>query len=159
MAEKMKNQGEIIAWDIHPHRVKLVEETSKRLGITIIKTEEKDATKYEEKYRNYFDKILLDVPCLGLGVIKRKPDIKWQKQSEDIEEITKIQKNILKNCSKYLKDGGELVYATCSILKEENEEVIYDFLENNKTTNITKILRFLYKSVKHIDFLTINYKI
>lgn len=151
MAEKMKNQGEIIAWDIHPHRVKLVEETSKRLGITIIKTEEKDATKYEEKYRNYFDKILLDVPCLGLGVIKRKPDIKWQKQSEDIEEITKIQKNILKNCSKYLKDGGELVYATCSILKEENEEVIYDFLENNKTFEMLEEIQ-IYPSEKNDGF-------
>ncbi len=151
MAEKMKNQGEIIAWDIHPHRVKLVEETSKRLGITIIKTEEKDATKYEEKYRNYFDKILLDVPCLGLGVIKRKPDIKWQKQSEDIEEITKIQKNILKNCSKYLKDGGELVYATCSILKEENEEVIYDFLENNKTFEMLEEIQ-IYPSKKNDGF-------
>ena len=151
MAEKMKNQGEIIAWDIHPHRVKLVEETSKRLGITIIKTEEKDATKYEEKYRNYFDKILLDVPCLGLGVIKRKPDIKWQKQSEGIEEITKIQKNILKNCSKYLKDGGELVYATCSILKEENEEVIYDFLENNKTFEMLEEIQ-IYPSKKNDGF-------
>lgn len=151
MAEKMENQGEIIAWDIHPHRVKLVKETSKRLGITIIKTEEKDATKYEEKYRNYFDKILLDVPCLGLGVIKRKPDIKWQKQLEDIEEITKIQKNILKNCSKYLKDGGELVYATCSILKEENEEVIYDFLESNKTFELLEKIQ-IYPSEKNDGF-------
>lgn len=151
MAEKMENQGEIIAWDIHPHRIKLVEETSKRLGITIIKTEEKDATKYEEKYRNYFDKILLDVPCLGLGVIKRKPDIKWQKQLEDIEEITKIQKNILKNCSKYLKDGGELVYATCSILKEENEEVIYDFLESNKTFELLEKIQ-IYPSEKNDGF-------
>lgn len=132
MAERMQNQGEIVAWDLHEHRVKLVEEAAKRLGISIIKTEVKDATKYQESYQEKFDKILLDVPCLGLGVIKRKPDIKWKRKEEDIEEITKIQKEILQTCSSYLKVGGELVYSTCSILKEENEEIIRQFLEENE---------------------------
>lgn len=131
MAELMENQGEIIAWDLHEHRVQLVNEQAKRLGITIIKTQVKDATIYEEKYKNYFDKILLDVPCLGLGVLKRKPDIKWQREKEDIDKITKIQENILDTVSKYLKPGGELVYSTCSIIKEENNEIIEKFLKKN----------------------------
>lgn len=124
IAELMKNEGEILAWDIHSHRVKLVEENAKRLGISIIEAKEKDALEYEEKYNEMFDKILLDVPCMGIGVLKRKPDIKWQKRKEDILEIQKIQENLLNIGIRYLKPGGELVYSTCSILKEENEDVI-----------------------------------
>ena len=77
-----------------------------------------------------FDKILIDVPCLGIGVMKRKPDIKWQRKKEDIEEITKIQLKILENCIKYLKKGGELVYSTCSILKSENEDIAEKCMKN-----------------------------
>lgn len=140
IAQLMKNQGEIKAWDIYPHRVELVKQTAKRLGINIIYAEEQDATKYEEKYFEYFDKILLDVPCLGLGVLKRKPDIKWQRKLEDVEEITQIQEQILQNCSNYLKKGGELVYSTCSILKQENDKIIEKFIEKNKNFEIKEIL-------------------
>lgn len=105
MAELMRNNGKIDAWDIHEHRTKLVEKNAKRLGINIIDTKVKDATVYDENLNEKYDKILLDVPCLGIGVIKRKPDIKWQRKKEDVEEITKIQKQILNNCSKYLKKG------------------------------------------------------
>ena len=140
LAELMKNKGEIKAWDIYPHRIKLVKDNYTRLGITIIQEEIKDATIYEEKYFESFDKILLDVPCLGLGVIKRKPDIKWKRKPEDIEEITKTQEKILQNCSKYLKKGGELVYSTCSILKEENEKIIENFVEKNNNFEIKKQL-------------------
>lgn len=139
LAEMMENQGKIEAWDIHEHRIKLVEKTAERLGITNIKTKVNDATIYNEKYKEKFDKILLDVPCLGLGVLKRKPDIKWQKNKEDIEEITKTQKQILENCSQYLKNGGELVYSTCSILKEENDNIINEFLSNHKEFYTEKI--------------------
>ncbi len=139
MAELMKNQGKIWAWDIHEHRVELVKNVAKRLGIKIIQAEVKDATIYEEKYIEYFDKILLDVPCLGLGVLKRKPDIKWQRKEEDIEKITQTQKQILENCSKYLRKGGELVYSTCSILKEENEDIVETFVEKNKKFEIIEI--------------------
>ena len=131
LAELMENKGKIKAWDIHEHRTKLVMENAKRLGINIITTNTKDATKYYKELNGKFDKILLDVPCLGIGVIKRKPDIKWQRKEEDIEEITKIQEKILENCSKYLKSGGELVYSTCSILKDENKNLVNEFLKNN----------------------------
>lgn len=139
LAEIMKDSGEITAFDIHPHRVKLVEQAAKRLGLESIKTNVKDASIYDENYKEKFDKILLDVPCLGLGVLKRKPDIKWQKTKEDIEEISKIQNQILNTCSKYLKKGGTLVYSTCSILKEENENVVNKFLEENKNFTMKKI--------------------
>lgn len=131
LAEIMKNEGNIVAWDIHEHRTKLVEQNAKRLGIKIISTKVEDASIYKEEYKSKFDKILLDVPCLGIGVLKRKPDIKWQKSKEDIEEISKIQFNILNTCSKYLKEGGELVYSTCSIFKKENRDLIEKFLNEN----------------------------
>ena len=140
IAELMQNKGKIEAWDIHEHRVKLVQKNAKRLGIDIIKTDVQDAMKFNEKYVEKFDKILLDVPCLGIGVIKRKPDIKWQRKQEDIEKITNIQKNILQNCSKYLKPNGILVYSTCSILKDENMKIIEEFLNKNREFEKTNII-------------------
>lgn len=129
IAELMQDNGKIIAWDIHKHRVELINENAKRLGIKSIKAETNDATVFIKEYENKFDKILLDVPCLGIGVIKRKPDIKWQKDENNIKEILKLQFNILENVSKYLKPGGEIVYSTCSILKEENEIQIDKFIK------------------------------
>ena len=152
LAEMMENQGIIEAWDIHEHRTKLVENTARRLGITNIETKVNDATIYDEKYKEKFDKILLDVPCLGLGVLKRKPDIKWQKSKEDVEEITKTQKQILENCSQYLKKGGELVYSTCSILKEENENIINNFLKVHENFYTEKINIEENKKIKNKEF-------
>ena len=137
LAELMKNNGEIIAWDIHAHRIKLVEENANRLGINIIKTNLQDATSFVNEYQEKFDKILLDVPCLGIGVIKRKPDIKWKRSVEDIQEISKVQLEILSKCSRYLKIGGELVYSTCSILKSENEDLITQWLNNSNEYGVT----------------------
>lgn len=138
LAELMHNKGKIVACDIYEERLKQVEQNAKRLGIDIIQTEVHDATKLKEEYVEKFDKILLDVPCLGLGVIRRKPDIKWNRQEEDIKEISDIQFNILKTCSKYLKKNGTLVYSTCSMLKEENDAIIEKFIKEEKfeTVNI-----------------------
>ena len=148
LAEIMENVGEIEAWDIHKQRTNLVEENARRLGISIITTKQKDATIFYEEYVDKFDKILLDVPCMGIGVIKRKPDIKWQKTEVDVEIITKIQSEILDNCSKYVKKGGTIIYSTCSILKEENQNIIMKFLKSNKNFCIQKIM-------KNKDFLDI----
>lgn len=142
LAELMENEGKIIACDIHEHRIKLVKQNADRLGINIIETELNDATKFIKEYEEKFDKILLDVPCLGIGVIKRKPDIKWQRNKEDIIEITKVQHEILNECSKYLRIGGELVYSTCSILKSENENVINNWLESNDDKGIKNIKNY-----------------
>ncbi len=146
LAELMKNEGKIEAWDIHPNRVKLVEENAKRLRISIITTKQKNALQYEEEYQEKFDKILLDVPCMGLGVLKRKPDIKWKKTKEELADIIKIQKEILKICSKYLKDDGELIYSTCSILKEENEDVIEEMIHTNVQINENKVVKSISDS-------------
>lgn len=142
MAEVMKNTGTIYACDLHENRLNLVTENAKRLGIEIIKTMKWDATELKEEFIEKFDKILLDVPCMGIGVIRRKPDIKWKRKKEDIKEISKIQLQILQNCSKYLKKDGELVYSTCSILKQENDDIINKFL--NETN-------FEIKTIKNGD--------
>ncbi len=159
MAELMKNEGEIKAWDIQQHRVDLVNRAVSRLGITIVETTIKDARKYDEAYVEYFDKILLDVPCLGIGVLKRKPDIKWKRKKEDIEQITKLQEEILQTCSKYLKKGGFLVYSTCSILREENEGILNQFIEKNPNFEIIKLEKmkssFFEKFVENEKFLKI----
>ena len=132
LAEIMGDKGKIIATDLHEHRVNLVSNTCVRLGINNIKTDVMDCSIFNPNYSGKFDKILLDVPCLGLGVLKRKPDIKWQKSKEDILKISKLQLEILNNVSKYLKIGGTLVYSTCSILKSENDCIIESFLQNNQ---------------------------
>ena len=153
IAELMENNGEILAFDIHEHRVKLVEENAKRLGIINIKTKVEDASIYKEEYKEKFDKILLDVPCLGIGVLKRKPDIKWQKKKEDIEEIQKLQMEILNTCSKYLKIGGELVYSTCSIFKKENRFLIEDFLSENKNFKLANLKNIIEDKINNKFFL------
>ena len=139
IAEIIEDNAKIQAWDIHEHRTKLVKSAAKRLGLNSIETRINDATIYKEEYKEMFDKILLDVPCLGLGVLRRKPDIKWQRKKEDIERIEKIQYQILNNCSKYLKNGGEIVYSTCSIIRKENIGVIEKFLKENSRFELQKI--------------------
>jgi len=138
LAEIMKNYGEIYAWDLHKHRLNLVKQNAERLGINIIQIEVKDASKKNERLSNKFDKVLLDVPCSGIGVIKRKPDIKWQRKKEDIEPIIKTQKQILNVCSSYVKSGGYLLYSTCSILKKENEGIVNDFINKNNNWKIVE---------------------
>lgn len=150
LAEIMKNNGKIIACDVYKHRIKLVEENAKRLGINIIETYEQDATTLNEDFIQKFDKVLIDVPCLGFGVMKRKPDIKWQRKKEDIEEISKIQFEILKNSVKYLKIGGEIVYSTCSILKNENEDIIEKWMKLVREEEIKTGIRYEIRNVEKI---------
>ena len=154
IAELMKNKGEILAFDIHEHRVKLVEENATRLGINVIKTKVEDASIYKKEYKEKFDKILLDVPCLGIGVLKRKPDIKWQKKKADLDEIQKLQMDILNTCSKYLKIGGELVYSTCSIFKKENRFLIEDFLNKNKNFKLVNLKDIIEEKIDNKFFLS-----
>ncbi len=157
MAELMENRGEIKAWDLYEHRVNLVEKAAKRLGIDIIKTEVRDASVQEKCYREYFDKILLDVPCLGIGVLKRKPDIKWKREEGEIKEITQLQEKILENCASYLKTDGELVYSTCSILKEENEGIIDKFMKKNPNFKIEKMIQ-IYQNERTDGFFMAKVK-
>lgn len=129
MAELMKNRGKIYAFDVHGHKIELIKKNAARLGITIIDSEISDGCVFDEKYREAADKILCDVPCSGFGIIRRKPEIKQNR--EDISRLPEIQRKILDNAAKYLKKNGEIVYSTCTIEKEENEAVTGGFLADN----------------------------
>jgi len=131
MAQLMNNKGTIIARDIHEHKLKLVEKNAERLGIQIINTENFSGNDLDEKLIGLADKVLVDAPCSGLGIIRRKPEIKYRKQAEDANSITSIQYDILKNASKYVKIGGELVYSTCTIDVRENDDIVEKFLTDN----------------------------
>lgn len=129
VAEYMQNQGEIVACDLYPQRVKLIEDGAERLGISIIKTAVKDAAKYSEDL-GVFDRVLCDVPCSGIGVIRRKPEIRY-KTKEEIDSLVPIQKSILNTASMYVKRGGTLLYSTCTLNFEENGAVTQEFLKNH----------------------------
>lgn len=141
IAELMNNEGEIYALDLHEHKVKLIDEQASRLKLSIIKTKATDSRMAGDLFeKESFDCILVDAPCTGLGVIRRKPDIKWQKQVEDIEKITTIQKAILEAVAPLLKRGGRLVYSTCTIDELENELVVRGFLEHHRDFQLDKTL-------------------
>ncbi len=145
LAEIMCNKGEIFAFDIHEHKIAIIQKNAERLGISIIKTEISDGSVFNKKYAEKADKILCDVPCSGLGIIRRKPEIKWNRNEDD--DFHSLQEQILLNASKYLKKGGELVYSTCTINKEENEEVTSGFLKEN--SNFEKLYEKTF--YPHID--------
>ncbi|OIJ09852.1 16S rRNA (cytosine(967)-C(5))-methyltransferase [Anaerobacillus arseniciselenatis] len=142
IAELMNNEGEICALDLHEHKVKLIDEQASRLNLSIIHTKATDSRKANEVFeKESFDCILVDAPCTGLGVIRRKPDIKWQKQEADIERITLIQKDILSAVAPLLKKGGTIVYSTCTIDDLENEEVVKSFLNEHSNFELDETLK------------------
>ncbi|MBR5808607.1 MAG: 16S rRNA (cytosine(967)-C(5))-methyltransferase RsmB, partial [Clostridia bacterium] len=113
LAELMENKGRIYAFDIHPHKIEIINKNAERMGFSIIDAKVGDALSLNEELMGKADKVLADVPCSGLGIIRRKPDIKWNK--DDIDKLPEIQYQILENASRYLKEGGDLVYSTCTI--------------------------------------------
>ena len=131
LAEEMENKGEIIAIDIHQHKKKLIEENMKKLGIDIVKATILDARNVNKQGRK-FDKILVDVPCSGYGVIRKKPEILYTKNRENVEELVSLQLEILNSAADILKDGGELIYSTCTIISQENTENVEKFLNERK---------------------------
>lgn len=138
LAEEMKNSGEVIAIDIHQHKIKLIDTNMKKLGINIVKAIVMDARNVNKQGRK-FDKILVDVPCSGYGVIRKKPEILYSKNRENIEELAKLQLEILNSAADILKDGGELIYSTCTITNEENTNNIEKFLEERKEFKVEKL--------------------
>ena len=138
LAEEMKNSGEVIAIDIHQHKIKLIDTNMKKLGINIVKAIVMDARNVNKQGRK-FDKILVDVPCSGYGVIRKKPEILYSKNKENIEELAKLQLEILNSAADILKDGGELIYSTCTITDEENTNNIEKFLEERKEFKVGKL--------------------
>ncbi|WP_338957366.1 16S rRNA (cytosine(967)-C(5))-methyltransferase RsmB [Fusobacterium vincentii] len=138
LAENMENIGEIIAIDIHQHKIKLIDTNMKKLGIGIVKAIIMDARNVNKQGRK-FDKILVDVPCSGYGVIRKKPEILYSKNRESVEELAKLQLEILNSAADILKDGGELIYSTCTIIDEENTNNIKKFLEERKEFKVEKL--------------------
>nr|WP_300093126.1 16S rRNA (cytosine(967)-C(5))-methyltransferase RsmB [Sedimentibacter sp.] len=130
-AEIMNNTGKIISRDIYPGKLSLIEKEKQRLGISNIKAEAYDATKTDESLKGKADFIIADVPCSGLGIIRRKPEIKYNRTEDEIKEISKVQIKIIENAAKYLKKGGIMVYSTCTTNKEENLDIVMEFLKHN----------------------------
>ncbi|MDT2736510.1 16S rRNA (cytosine(967)-C(5))-methyltransferase RsmB [Enterococcus pseudoavium] len=130
IAALLNNEGSVTALDIHEHKLKLVRENAERLRVAdTVVTKEMDARKVAETFdAESFDRILVDAPCSGLGLMRRKPDIKYQKQPQDFVQLPKIQLEILKSCAPALKSGGIMVYSTCTIARAENQQVVAEFL-------------------------------
>ena len=159
LTENMENRGEIIAIDIHQHKIKLIETNMKKLGIDIVKAIVMDARNVNKQGRK-FDKILVDVPCSGYGVIRKKPEILYSKNRENIEELAKLQLEILNSAADILKDGGELIYSTCTITDEENTNNIEKFLKEREEFKVEKlyILENVSGDYDKLGGFCINYK-
>lgn len=127
IAALMENTGEVLAVDIHPHKIELIEDNCRRLGVTNVKTMCADTSSLELE-ADQFDRILLDAPCSGLGLLAQKPEIRWAKTPEEIRELAALQKTLLKKSLTWLKPGGIIVYSTCTITPEENQEVVDEVL-------------------------------
>ncbi|MCB0392126.1 MAG: methyltransferase domain-containing protein, partial [Bdellovibrionales bacterium] len=131
MANLMQNKGKILSLDIHEWKLKELRKRARRNSIDIIECREITSQKVIKRLQSKADKLLLDVPCSGLGVLKRNPDTKWKVKQETLDDLRKTQAYILENYSQMVKPGGEMVYATCSVLPSENEKQIEAFLEKH----------------------------
>ncbi len=129
MAQMMKDQGEICSRDLHEHRVKLIEENAARLGISCIRAEASDGAVARAEDAEQYDVVLLDAPCSGLGIMRSKPDIKLHHRPEDTEELVQLQRRLLPVAAAAVKPGGTLVYSTCTLNKQENDEQVEWFLK------------------------------
>ncbi len=139
LSELMENTGEILACDKSKGKINLINENAKRLGCKNISTMINDARVLNDDFINKFDYVLVDAPCSGTGLYRKKPDIKWNKGIDDLKELGKIQLEILNNAKEYVKNQGLLLYSTCSLSKTENEDVIENFLSENKNFKIKKL--------------------
>ena len=135
IAELMNNKGKILAFDLHEKRAGLIKSGAQRLGLTVIDAKAGNATVFNEEI-GMADRVLCDVPCSGLGIIRRKPEIKYKNEA-DFERLPQIQFDILTNGARYVKNKGTLVYSTCTLSKAENEEVVERFLRENSDFTLT----------------------
>ena len=127
-AIQMENEGEVVSCDIHPHKIRLIQAGAARLGLTCVHAREQNAREFVQEWEGAFDAVLADVPCSGLGIIRKKPDIRY-KDPKPMEGLPAVQRSILDNVSRYVKPGGVLLYSTCTLLQRENEDVVAAFLE------------------------------
>lgn len=139
LAEMMGGTGRVQAWEMHEHRTALITAQAKRLRLENIRPMTRDASRPREDLDMTMDAVLLDAPCSGLGVMADKPDVKYRVTAESVAELTAIQKNLLDAVAPYVKEGGTLVYSTCSVLKEENVEQVQAFLERHPEFEIAPL--------------------
>lgn len=130
---------EVIATELHAHRVELITAYAERMGKSNVMAIKKDATVYDGSFERAFDTVLCDAPCSGSGVLKQNPDSKLNKDTENVKELSTLQLKILNNVKNYVKIGGELIYSTCSVLKEENDTVVKKFLDKNDNYKLVEI--------------------
>ncbi|WP_042271745.1 16S rRNA (cytosine(967)-C(5))-methyltransferase RsmB [[Clostridium] dakarense] len=138
LATLMNNTGKVVARDVFEHKLKLIDNTVKRLGLENVEIESYDASKLDVESIEKYDYVLADVPCSGLGIIRRKPEIKFKSKAE-LKELPSIQKTILENASKYVKVNGILVYSTCTIQDSENINIVNEFLNENDKFELVPI--------------------
>jgi 16S rRNA (cytosine967-C5)-methyltransferase len=139
LAELMDNQGQIVACDIHPHKMKLITDHAQRLGISIIRIMAQDGRQLPQQLPTAsFDAILLDAPCSGLGVMRRRPEIKWRRHRKDFAELQQLQQQLLTAAYTLLKPGGQLLYSTCTFEQSENQDQIISFLEHHPDMHLDK---------------------
>lgn len=143
MAERMGNYGRILAQDIYKRKLNIVADEAERLGLTIVETRTWDAAKADSALFEKADKVLVDAPCSGLGVIRRKPEIKYKKRTSELDILPRKQLEILQTSSQYVKPGGILMYSTCTINPYENQRVINDFMKKNPQFEKVEALQLL----------------
>lgn len=153
LSELMHNTGDVVSCDIYPQRLKLIGDGAERLGLNNIRTVQNDGSEFNSSLPQA-DKILCDVPCSGLGVIRKKPEIRFKK-SEEVDKLADLQYSILCVSSRYLKIGGKLVYSTCSLNPEENENIINKFLAEHKDFKSVRVLPELERYAEDTDYLTL----
>ena len=162
ISEIMNNTGKVLAFDIYENKLDLIKENKERLGVENIDLTLGDGTVYNRKYSEFANRILIDAPCSGLGIIRKKPEIKYTKSSKNLKSIVNIQRKILENGVKYLKKDGILVYSTCTLNKKENTENVKWFLKKFPNFKIEKIFlgdldNFIYDECGTLTILPNEY--
>ena len=162
IAELLNNTGKVCAFDLHENKLSLITENVERLGLNNVDVEVMDATKVNTKLIASADSVLIDVPCSGIGIIRKKPEIKWNKTRNSLKELVPVQREIMENAWYYLKSGGTMVYSTCTLNKEENEDNINWFLDKHKDATIEKIFlgnmdNFIYNDNGSLTILPNQY--
>ena len=139
MATLMDNTGSLMSCDIHEHKIALMESNAQRLGISIVQTKVQDATELPSAWKSYFDRVLVDVPCSGLGILQKKLDMRWRKDESTLSELPPLQLAILERAAMTVKEKGYLVYSTCTLNYKENEDVVEAFLQKHKEFSIVPV--------------------
>lgn len=139
IAQIMAQSGRIRAFDLYEHRVKNISENAKRLGVDIIEEERRDSVKKDDKLANSADRILVDVPCSGIGIFRRKPELRFRLENKDLDVLASLQGELLDNAAHYVKNNGFIVYSTCTVNYNENDKLIQDFLKRNKNFRLVDI--------------------